>query len=161
MALDRTWYNTLVDDDGSGMTGSVWDKADVDALMDATDAELVRLGARQAWTPTIHIMPGNYHITVNNNTSCYSVVGQTVHFQLVCNPTFGVPADYLIVDYPVPAAAATDGGLGRIVPLASGANEVGFWAGQGGATFLVYRFTYAQYPAGDWALNIQGFYYTS
>lgn len=40
MALDRTWYNTLVDDDGSGLTGSVWDKADVDALMDAVDAEL-------------------------------------------------------------------------------------------------------------------------
>lgn len=43
MALDRTWYNTLVDDDGSGLTGSVWDKADVDALMDATDAEIARL----------------------------------------------------------------------------------------------------------------------
>jgi hypothetical protein len=40
MALDRTWYNTLVDDDGSGLTGSVWDKADVDSLMDVIDAEL-------------------------------------------------------------------------------------------------------------------------
>lgn len=43
MALDRTWYNTLVDDDGSGLTGSVWDKADVDSLMDAIDAEFARL----------------------------------------------------------------------------------------------------------------------
>jgi hypothetical protein len=43
MALDRTWYNTLVDDDGSGITGSVWDKADVDALMDAVDAEIARI----------------------------------------------------------------------------------------------------------------------
>jgi hypothetical protein len=43
MALNRTWYNSLVDDDGSGLTGSVWDKADVDALMDAVDAELARL----------------------------------------------------------------------------------------------------------------------
>jgi hypothetical protein len=42
MALDRTWYNTLVDDDGSGLTGSVWDKADVDSLMDAVDAEIAR-----------------------------------------------------------------------------------------------------------------------
>jgi hypothetical protein len=39
MALDRTWYNSLIDDDGSGLTGSVWDKADVDALMDAIDTE--------------------------------------------------------------------------------------------------------------------------
>jgi hypothetical protein len=45
MALDRTWYNSLVDDDGSGLTGSVWDKADVDALMDAVDAELARIDA--------------------------------------------------------------------------------------------------------------------
>jgi hypothetical protein len=43
MALDRTWYNSLIDDDGSGLTGSVWDKADVDALMDAVDAEIARL----------------------------------------------------------------------------------------------------------------------
>ena len=49
MALDRTWYNTLVDDDGSNTVGSVWDKADVDALMDAVDAELVR-----TITPPIH-----------------------------------------------------------------------------------------------------------
>jgi hypothetical protein len=45
MALDRTWYNSLVDDDGSGLTGSVWDKADVDALMDAVDAEIARIDA--------------------------------------------------------------------------------------------------------------------
>jgi hypothetical protein len=42
MALDRSWYDTLIDDDGSGMTGSMWDKADVDALMDAIDVELAR-----------------------------------------------------------------------------------------------------------------------
>lgn len=38
MPLDRTWYNTLVDDDGSNTVGSVWNKASVDSLMDATDA---------------------------------------------------------------------------------------------------------------------------
>jgi len=45
MALDRTWYNTLVDDDGSGLTGSVWDKADVNSLMTAVDNELGRIDA--------------------------------------------------------------------------------------------------------------------
>jgi hypothetical protein len=40
MPIDRTWYNTLVDDDGSGLTGSVWDKADVDSLIKAVDAEI-------------------------------------------------------------------------------------------------------------------------
>lgn len=50
MPLDRTWYNTLVDDDGSGSVGSVWDKADVNALMNAIDAELTAAGS---WTPVI------------------------------------------------------------------------------------------------------------
>ena len=59
MALDRTWYNTPVDDDGSGMTGTVWDKADVDALMDAVDAEIGRInpglsGVPVAFTPTAY-----------------------------------------------------------------------------------------------------------
>jgi hypothetical protein len=40
MALDRTWYNSLVDDDGSGLTGSIWDKDDVNQLMNAIDAQL-------------------------------------------------------------------------------------------------------------------------
>jgi hypothetical protein len=38
MPIDRTWYNTLVDDDGSGTTGTVIDKADFDAILDAIDA---------------------------------------------------------------------------------------------------------------------------
>lgn len=45
MALSRTWYNTLVEDTGDNLTGSVWDKDDVDALMDAVDAEIARLDA--------------------------------------------------------------------------------------------------------------------
>ena len=56
MAVDRTWYNTLVDDDGSGLTGSVWDKADVDALLDAVDAEIARLDTVSTYgtfTPTL------------------------------------------------------------------------------------------------------------
>ena len=43
MALDRTWYNSLVNDDGSGLTGSVWDKEDVNQLMNAIDAEIARI----------------------------------------------------------------------------------------------------------------------
>jgi len=46
MALDRTWYNSLVNDDGSGLTGSVWDKEDVNQLMNAIDAELARTGSK-------------------------------------------------------------------------------------------------------------------
>src|SRR6188768_3010852 len=41
--LDRTWYNTLVDDDGSGTTGTVWNKTQVDGLLDTVDASLAPL----------------------------------------------------------------------------------------------------------------------
>jgi len=39
MALDRTWFNALVDDDGTNTVGTVWNKAQIDALLDSVDAE--------------------------------------------------------------------------------------------------------------------------
>src|SRR4026209_1113203 len=41
MALDRTWYNSLTDDDGSNLVGTLWNKAAVDSLMDAVDAAVL------------------------------------------------------------------------------------------------------------------------
>ena len=46
--LDRTWYSTLVDDDGSGTTGTIWNKAAVDALLDSVDASLATVVDRTA-----------------------------------------------------------------------------------------------------------------
>ena len=48
--LDRTWYNTLVDDDGSGTTGTVWNKTAVDSLLDSVDASLA-VGVDKTGTP--------------------------------------------------------------------------------------------------------------
>lgn len=36
--VDRTAYNALIDDSGSGTDGSVWDKADVNDILNAIDA---------------------------------------------------------------------------------------------------------------------------
>ena len=38
--VNRTWFDTLVDDDGSGTVGTVWNKAQVDGLLDSIDASL-------------------------------------------------------------------------------------------------------------------------
>lgn len=46
MALDRTWYNALVDDSGDGLSGSVWDKADIKNLLDSIDAEILRVESK-------------------------------------------------------------------------------------------------------------------
>ena len=54
MALDRTWFYALIDDDGSGLTGSVWDTSDIKNLLDSVDAEIARLDATTGlWTPTL------------------------------------------------------------------------------------------------------------
>lgn len=41
--LNRTWFDQLIDDDGSGNTGTVWNKTQVDGLMDTIDASLAGL----------------------------------------------------------------------------------------------------------------------
>ena len=47
MPLNRAWFNTLVDDDGSNTVGSIWNKASVDHIYDDVDA-LLQIGS---WTP--------------------------------------------------------------------------------------------------------------
>jgi hypothetical protein len=84
MALDRTWYNTLLDDDGSGMTGSVWDKADVDSLMDAVDAEIARMDAAAlkvltgTWTPYFLGSGGNAGQTYGSQSGSYLKIDRVV-----------------------------------------------------------------------------------
>lgn len=50
MPINRTAYNALVDDSGSGRDGSVWDKNDVKDLLDAVDSFVEGVGL---WTPVI------------------------------------------------------------------------------------------------------------
>lgn len=60
-AIDRTWYNTLVDDSGAGLDGSVISKASFNSLINAVDDALkglpiispTPLGANtNNWNPT-------------------------------------------------------------------------------------------------------------
>jgi hypothetical protein len=50
--LDRTWYNTLVDDDGSGTTGTPWNKAAVNSLLTSVDVALASV-VDKAGTPGV------------------------------------------------------------------------------------------------------------
>lgn len=53
MAIDRGPWNALVDDDGSNLVGSVWNKAAIQTvILDPTDAALVPLSPTYGtWTP--------------------------------------------------------------------------------------------------------------
>jgi hypothetical protein len=46
--LDRTWYNALVDDAGTGTTGTVWNKAQINNLLNSVDNSLAPLPAGPA-----------------------------------------------------------------------------------------------------------------
>ena len=46
MALNRAWYDALVDDDGSNTVGTVWGKDDIKNLLDSVDAEIARLDSK-------------------------------------------------------------------------------------------------------------------
>jgi hypothetical protein len=42
MAMDKPWFTAWVDDDGTGLTGTIWNKAEINKLIDGLD------GARHA-----------------------------------------------------------------------------------------------------------------
>lgn len=84
MAVDRTWYNTLVDDSGGGFDGSIIAKADIDALMDAIDAALAAVGSSGATiqTTTLTGTQNNFAATAArrlivycNNASALTITG--------------------------------------------------------------------------------------
>jgi hypothetical protein len=75
MALDRTWYDSLHNDTGTGLDGSIWTKEDVDFLMDAIDAELARLGTVN---PNIA-----YTNVMNTFTGHQAVYGRLMVYPLV------------------------------------------------------------------------------
>jgi len=44
-ALDRAWFNSLVDDSGAGLDGTVWNKHQIDLFMDTIDAAFAQMAA--------------------------------------------------------------------------------------------------------------------
>ena len=115
MPLDRTWYNTLVDDDGSNTVGTLWNKAAVDSLMDAVDAAL--LPAESAWTPyaaTWGAMSGSAPAIGNGILGGrYLQLGKTIQFLIYLitgsTSTYGSGNVY---SFSLPMAAAAVPGTG-------------------------------------------------
>jgi hypothetical protein len=156
MALDRTWYNSLVDDDGSGLTGSVWDKADVDALMDAVDDQLLWIDGQWAnYTPGLYASAG----TLSSATAYgrYRYFGtHTVMVQYsIENATLSTAALELMIALPIVAASGWLGLPSNPCSLFIATNEVGFASIGSNKTILsVYR-AGTNFPAGS-GLYIRG-----
>ena len=88
MAINRTAFNALIDDDGSNTIGTPWNKAQIDAvLMDPTDAELARLatnlrrwprGTAQVVFNDAGVLAGNGDLTFNKSVGTLTVGGEAV-----------------------------------------------------------------------------------
>jgi hypothetical protein len=91
MALDRTWYNALIDDDGSNTVGTVWGKDDIKNLLDSVDVEIARLsGGRLAYTPAFYTAEG-VPISGGSRAGWYVMSGDLVLWS-VYNVNLNVPA---------------------------------------------------------------------
>jgi len=128
MALDRTWYNGLVDDPGDNLSGTRWDKAAVDSLMDAIDASLAAGGTVAALTVTPALgTNGAFAAFVNTGGTNYvgtdnaagSIFGGAAYALALHG---GLSAGVRIV-----AAHAS----GRIIFASGGTTQVGQWTSAG------------------------------
>jgi len=109
MALDRTWYNTLIDDSGDGVSGSVWDKADVDALMDAVDAEIGPGG----WVPYTPLLSTNAGVwSSSSKLGKYHTVGRccTVLYSIEAS-SLSVATNQIHVGIPLAAVPFPSGAM--------------------------------------------------
>jgi len=160
MPLDRSWYNSLVDDDGSNTVGTVWGKDDVNALMNAIDAELPT--RRAVWTPEWRTSENGVCPTGPQVCRWYKV-GDAIHFTIntpglyVVNATFALSFDLppgfpAIASYDVENAVR----IGGLTPA-----RLSTWrpaANPARAEILLVDIS--QYPAGGSLTFIgQGFYW--
>lgn len=141
MPIDRTWYDTLVDDSGDGISGSVWDKADVDALLDAIDASETPLifpatmvpsanvnaldeYKEGTWTPVLTFGGAAVGMTYTLQTGRYTRIGRVVLVE--CSITLSAKGSSV--------GGATITGLPYTVAVAGGTGTIDTAVGFAGLT---------------------------
>ena len=86
--VDYTWYNTLVDDNGTG-NGTIWDKYCVMKTLNSVDVGLTKLDAWGQWVD-IPFSAANFTATGGTWTvgapaivrNRYAVIGKTLHWSI-------------------------------------------------------------------------------
>jgi len=165
MALDRTWFNALVDDDGSNTVGTVWNKAQIDALLDSVDAALISESRRTVWTPAlISTVEGNDVRQAGVTIDCrYHRTGDAVYYTIyTANLTLPAPTAALRI-WGLPlfnagySAYLPQGALQLTVP---GVGDAWGYGITDPGNFLAVSRPNASWPAGAGAgIKGQGWYY--
>jgi len=164
MALDRTWFNALVDDDGSNTVGTVWNKAQIAALLDSVDAALIAESRRTVWTPAlVSTVEGNNVALAGSTIDCrYHRTGDAVYYTLyLAGLTIPAPTAHLrIWGLPLFNAGFSSylpqGALQLTVPAVGEA--WGYGITDPGNHLDVFR-PNATWPAGTAGIKGQGYYY--
>jgi len=158
MPINRSWWTALVDDDGSGLTGTNWNKAAIAGLLDSIDG---MFEGHQPWTPQLLFGGAStgWVVTVNGARYARADALVLVEAQLTVATVGSATGIATIVGLPYPAAALTS--PQAIVDPASGlAGLTGALMGvhAGGIIYLVMQppasaagrvlMTNAHFPAG-------------
>jgi hypothetical protein len=162
MALNRAWYNALVDDDGSNTVGTVWGKDDIKNLLDSVDLEIARLDSKKTtWTPTI-TTDGGSNVVQAGTTSVqaeYAINGDQLFWHLaVVGMVIPVATGYLRVA--APPGYPTGYYNTPVVRLYTAAGyEVGYMNNDPSAVMFVHRMNAAWAAGSGQHVFGQGFYF--
>jgi len=126
MALDRTWYNALVDDDGSNTVGTVWGKDDIKNLLDSVDAEIGRLdGGWINFAPALYADAGTWSTAKAIARHRLNAGAISLHVSIEAS-TLSTATGAVHIQLPVLAGVWIDGTAANPVTLfLGGAYEIG------------------------------------
>jgi hypothetical protein len=151
MAIDRTPWNALVDDDGSNLTGTIWNKDKIKTvLLDPVDSFVGNGGTFSTYTPTWNGADGVAPVLGNGTlTGRYMLIGKwmelAIVLQLGSTSTVGTSSYWMLTLPPVtPAAVGQRNTFRAGVMSAAGAVQGGWMAYALSATLI-----YSAGPAGS------------
>ena len=107
MAIDRGPWNALVDDDGSGLVGTVWNKDAIKTvILDPVDAALAPFWAFVPFNAAnFFASSGTWTVAAGNQAHLYWVLNGrvvSVVFRITGNMTLTAPATTLTIRLPAP-----------------------------------------------------------
>jgi hypothetical protein len=130
MAITRT---PIVDDDGTGTTGTVIDNAWKQQFYDQIDAALGALvGAEGVWTPSLNGSGGSSGITYTNQDGVYTKLGRRVFIngRIALSAMGTVTGQLGVVGLPFPSENVAGHDIfGIFVQYWNGAAAIGYMAG--------------------------------
>jgi hypothetical protein len=152
MPLDRTWYNALVDDNGTNTVGTVWNKSQINLQLNSIDNELPT--RRAIWNPVWrHETSTGPILSPASNNGQWHRDGDIIHYSLAAiSMPIGLACSYFWFTLPYPCAYFDQSVVlvNTVLSMCGPAN-----VNQG----RIRRPDGTQYPIATYTIEGTGFYY--